>query len=358
MSKASLKYIKLSLTLPLLASLALFGCSDKPAQTASDAPVVLVRNAEPASAAGTYSTGTVESRERYVISSEASGRAQTVTAYVGDRVTKGQVLAILDPRPTQLQLSQAEAELNRTEALLKERQSALARLKGLVTAGVVSASEYDRTEAEAEAARQSVQSARASFSLAQRSNAEVAIRAPADGVIVNRTLERSQITAAGTPLFELEAGAVRDIRVMVPGDAVKSLTSGQVLNYLYQNQTGHARLLGISSRTSATGAVEARLEILGTAPPAGTALLVHFGAPGASAVTIPATAISTSSNGTQRVFTVDAHNHIQEVSVKLIDLTGPNALISGQIAPGVRVVVAGTDWVKTGMAVRPQNMIR
>ena len=85
--------------------------SSPPAKAAPEAPVqVSVASAARLSLPSTYeATGTVRARTSAVVSAKLMGYAKEVRAQVGDRVTEGQPLVVLDSRDLDTGVSRAES---------------------------------------------------------------------------------------------------------------------------------------------------------------------------------------------------------------------------------------------------------
>jgi RND family efflux transporter MFP subunit len=110
-------------------------------------------------------TGTLHPRAQFVVSPKVSGRLEKLLVNFGDPVKPDQKIAVLDNDEYLLQVDQAKAELEVTEANLEESLSALEisrreleRVKTLRKKMIASESELDRAEAQfrAEAAKQKV----------------------------------------------------------------------------------------------------------------------------------------------------------------------------------------------------------
>ena len=67
----------------------------------------------------------------------------------GQDVKKGQLLALIDPRPYEVALETAKANLARDQAQLNTAKANLARSKALLADGVVAQQDYDTQEASA-----------------------------------------------------------------------------------------------------------------------------------------------------------------------------------------------------------------
>ncbi|MFH1944690.1 MAG: efflux RND transporter periplasmic adaptor subunit [Acidobacteriota bacterium] len=98
---------------------------------------------------GTF-TGSLIPKSQFIISPKISGKLKKLFVNIGDRVKRGQIMAILDDEEYRQQLIQAEADLNVAQANLEETRSAtefaereLERVKQLHARGISADSELD-----------------------------------------------------------------------------------------------------------------------------------------------------------------------------------------------------------------------
>lgn len=355
MSKSSLFYILKRTALATSLALLLAACGGTtPAQDEPGPPVALVAEAAPAIDPAQRAIGLVRGRQSHRVTSEASGRIVELHADVGTRVRRGELLASIDREPLRLHAAAADAEVARAAEVAAERARALDRTVGLVEIGVASQAELDALEAEVETARRALDAARATAAISHRALRDAAVRAPIDGVVAARPIARSQSIAAGEVLFELEGDGARDIAVTIPADAAATLAPGAIAQFSFDGNAGEARVRGISERASASGAREARLEIVAGAPPIGTPVEVVFPAAGPQGnAIVPVAAILTRRDGRRHVLRVDAEGRVSEVAVELVALTNAGALVAGATNPGDRVVAAGGEFIGVGSRVRP-----
>lgn len=155
-------------------------------------------------------TGTVSALVTVQVGAQVSGRIQTLTADFNSKVTKGQVLAKLDPSLFEAQLAMSSANekaglagVARAQAQEKDAQRKLARAKQLVEQKLLPQADFESAQAEAEVAQANIQSAEASLSQARaaRQQAQVnlaytTITSPIDGTVISRAVDVGQTVAA------------------------------------------------------------------------------------------------------------------------------------------------------------------
>lgn len=194
-------------------------------------------------------TGTLAALDTVEVGSETSGRILEVLVDFNDRVTKGQVLATIDPEQAAArseeaaaQLRAARASVTRAQATVEESDQSLARLRGLRDAGLISEQELDAAEATARRAQADVASARAQATVAEASLAEArsnlqktAIRSPIDGIVLSRAVEPGQTVAASfqTPVLFTLARDLADMALHVQVDEadVGKVREGQAATF-------------------------------------------------------------------------------------------------------------------------------
>lgn len=155
-------------------------------------------------------TGTLAATSTVDIGSQISGQVTDVLVDFNDRVTRGQVLARLDPSTYEAQIAQgsaqvagARANLAAAEAALRNAQADYARKAELGERQLVSRGDVDLARAALDQARAQANAARAQIGQQQaatrtsRVNLERSvIRSPVDGVVLTRSIEPGQTVAA------------------------------------------------------------------------------------------------------------------------------------------------------------------
>lgn len=157
--------------------------------------------------------GTIQPTRSTSIGSELSGTVLKVNVDVNDSIKKGQVLVVLDTAKLRDQIlrakaavASANAKVQQTGATIKEASASLARLEEVAKLSggkVPSKSELDagratlaRALADASSARAGVSDANASLSTDQINLSKASITAPADGVVLTRSVDPGNAVAA------------------------------------------------------------------------------------------------------------------------------------------------------------------
>ncbi|KRA72007.1 RND transporter [Lysobacter sp. Root667] len=155
-------------------------------------------------------TGALAAISTVDVGSQISGQVTDVLVDFNDRVTKGQVIAKIDPSTYQAQIAQGSAQVNSARAGLATAQATLRnaeldfqRKSALVERQLVARSDADLARAARDQARAQVAAAQAQINQqiastqTSRLNLErTVIRAPVDGVVLTRTVEPGQTVAA------------------------------------------------------------------------------------------------------------------------------------------------------------------
>lgn len=126
-------------------------------------------------------TGFLAAPQSVELRSRVSGAVEAVSVPEGSLVRKGEPLFHIDPRPFQVALDTATAQLRQSEVLAKQAQDDLSRVQKLVETGAVSRKQYDDALATRNAQQAQVQVAKAAVAAAQLDLSYTHIRSPISG---------------------------------------------------------------------------------------------------------------------------------------------------------------------------------
>ncbi len=210
--------------IPLTVALAggLIGCSSERAATPPAPETVRNVSVLPAQRADVpdllEAVGTVRAAETSQLASQMMGNIVELRAHEGDRVQRGQVLAIIDDAQPRAAVdrataaeSAAEQEVTASDSDLTLAQSTLQRYQNLYDKKSVSPQEFDEVKARYQAAlahrdsaRAGQTQAKAALAQARTSFSYTRILAPFDGVITEKKADPGTLASPGLPIFTIE----------------------------------------------------------------------------------------------------------------------------------------------------------
>jgi RND family efflux transporter MFP subunit len=213
-----------TLTRALLAIGLILGPAQAHAQNAQTGPAVKVIAAGQKSVANFNDTdGVVETVMQSTLSSQIAGRVLSLNVKAGDRVKAGQVLATLDDRETQTGVLRSQAQLQQSDAELRQLQIALKRTQDLKNQGFVSAAALDLAEAQYKAAQAGRDSAGAATQQAKVTQSFSKITAPYDAWVLETSAQAGDLAMPGKPLMTVYAPQPLRVVMQWPASEKNSL---------------------------------------------------------------------------------------------------------------------------------------
>jgi HlyD family secretion protein len=141
--------------------------------------------------------GIVKSIDRIEIKSKASGEIVELPVEEGDFISQGDLIARLDQKDERSDVAQAQADFDIAMAELKQAQSTFDRRNQLFQDSLISEEEQGQIELSLAVAKGKVIQASTTLERAQERLSEAVVRAPIDGIILQKYVEKGQITASG-----------------------------------------------------------------------------------------------------------------------------------------------------------------
>jgi membrane fusion protein (multidrug efflux system) len=176
--------------------------------------------------------------ENVQIRAKVQGYISTIKVDIGSKVTKGQVLALIDA-----------PELNtRVQELNAKEKAAQSRYLASKSDGVIAASELERTKNQLQADEAEYKAAQFTVSSNRQIGNYLAIVAPYNGIITKRNINvGSFVGSVGEkPLFEIENNKLLRLRVAVPEvytNAVLIDNSGDLTTRAFPDKKFKAKLV-------------------------------------------------------------------------------------------------------------------
>lgn len=331
------------------------------------------------------------------IVARAPGLLTDFTAYTGDQLSAGEILAHLEERElqsnaqaaqsaaraAQSQQSSAQYDVSAMQADVSAKQQQLvywkaeiAREKSLLDQGAVSVQEYQNEKAEAAAAQSDYDAARAKLAganagiqAAQAQAAQAASSAqaqsvtasytnvvvPDDSVVMKRLVAPGVYVQPGTPI--LQVAVVKHLRVQaqVAQQDLAGVKIGTPIEVTFPDgNVLHSRISSVSpvvDPNTHTAIAEAIVSNPGDRyQPGGFVHVILYvqGASRSNAFSVPSGAIV---GGATTAVWIDVNGAAHRVPVSVVSDDGTTAQVTGDLRPGARVVVTGAQNLEEGQAI-------
>ncbi len=177
------------------------------------------------------SSGTISAVGTVEVGTQVSGTIATLHADFNDQVDAGDLLAVLDTTLLHAAMLDAEASVERQEALAEQAAENLDRYSALHAQGLIGDQELLPYSINLRTEKASLKSARANLERAASNLGYAVIRAPIAGTVIQRAVEEGQTVAASmsTPLlFKLAEDLSRmEILAQVDESDIGSVREGQ-----------------------------------------------------------------------------------------------------------------------------------
>jgi HlyD family secretion protein len=331
----------------------------KPEAAVSAIPTVSVTEVGVSAVPSTVSIiGTIAARYDMPIGVEGDGgRVTAVYVEAGDHVKQGQVLAHLNNSVLEPQVTNLEAALDQARAEADLAQAEYQRAQAVGSSGALSAEETQRRKSSAVTAASHVKVAAAQLEEAKARLARADVRAPAEGIILTRSVEVGQTAmAGGEALFRLSKDGETELRGQV---------AEQDLPLLKVGQTVDVRLTGTSKiyqgRIRLLGAVIDPATRLGTAKVAltpdpnlrpGAFARAEVTVSNAERAVLPQTAVLSDDKGSY-VLVVNTQGKVERKSVRVTGMVPSGVTIAEGIKPKDQIVTSAGAFLQEGETVKP-----
>ncbi|MBP3944254.1 efflux RND transporter periplasmic adaptor subunit [Sphingobacteriaceae bacterium WQ 2009] len=316
------------------------------AQTNSAVVVKAIKAAKQELNVDFVSNGNFQAFQDITLKAESAGRITKILVKEGDRVSKGQLLAMVDADYANLDYLAAKEALVKAKADQARYQSAYA------TGGV--------TKAQVDDMNFNVKSAEVRIQQATRKQSDANIRAPFSGVINKKIVELGTYAAPGTDLFEIVDISKLKLAVTASEAQVVQLKIGSVVKItstVFPDKVFSGQVTFIAPKADAAlnYPIEITLANSGSNDlKAGMYGSAVFAFPNqAQMILIPRTAFVGGVNS-NLIYVIDAKNKAVERKVVAGRILGEQVEIISGLEEGESVVTTGQINVVEGVQLDPQ----
>jgi len=265
---------KQSLIFASLATLLLFtACGEKevPPVKESIRPVRFEKVIKSGMGSNTTFSGTCQSDKEAKMSFKVAGKLSKLNVEVGDKVRRGQVIAVIDAVDYSITYDQAVDQMKgaktQQESAKTQRianKSNYERVEKLYENNSVSVSEYEQAKAaynvsvsQYEAAVSQVATAKKQVEAAKNQVGYTRLTAPFSGVITEVNASENELVGSGNPIATLSADGRPEVKVGIPETVIADIKKGQKVNIHFSTMpdrsfTGKVKEVAYSSNNTST----------------------------------------------------------------------------------------------------------
>jgi RND family efflux transporter MFP subunit len=172
-------------------------------------------------------TGTLDPRAEVTVVPEVSARLERVLRNEGDRVSRGQLLAVLDDTDFRLARDRAKAYLDVAEANRAHARAEKDRAESLLKTGGITDKDHLAAQVAVQVAEASHAQARSELAIADRQLGRSQITAPLAGRVSKRHADAGAMVPAGTPIYTIVDDSIFELRSAVASGDFGKLKIGE-----------------------------------------------------------------------------------------------------------------------------------
>jgi RND family efflux transporter MFP subunit len=306
---------------------------------------------------GGSASGVIESRYNAQVGFLVGGRLIERPADVGMTVSKGDVLARLDPTDYKNKVTAAQSQVKAAQGEIAQAAPQEARMKSLLKQGFATQLQYDVALRALSTANAHLQEAQANLQLAQDQVGYTTLKADTPGAVTATGADPGQVVNAGQMIVQISQLDAREAVFSVSERAIAIMRPALIIRVALQSDPNIAidgAVREISPTADpVTGTYKVKVA-LADAPEAlrlGAVVTGSLQMKGEPVAIIPSGALL-QSGGEAAVWVVSAQDKlVHRRPVKVLRFDADSVTISEGLKEGDLVVTAGVNWLAEGQKV-------
>jgi len=306
--------------------------------------------------------GDIQAFTTATINAQVSGTILKWYADIGAKVSRGQLLAQIDPRPYEAALASARGQLAKDAATLANARVDLARYQTLAAQNAISAQQLATQQATVTAQAGIVESDRAAVQTAEINLGYTRVVAPFSGTVTSRSIDVGQLvianTASATPMFSVTDQSRLRIYVRMPQSYSFLVRPGMTARFTVPEYPGRVFTAALAANAGAivsqsgTQLLQLQVDNADRALKPGSYAEMRFSVPSSGAgVRVPVTALIFRDNGMQ-VAMLEPGNKVVMKPIRIATDLGTFVEVAAGLKPGDRVIDNPPDSLQVGDVVR------
>ncbi len=311
--------------------------------------------------------GQVQAYSTVSVKAQVGGEIVSVNFQEGQNVKKNEVLFVIDPRPFEVALKQAEAQLEKDRALLRNAEADLARYENLVRKDYVTKEQYDSLAANRDVLAAAIKSDEAGIVNARLQLEYCTVTSPIDGRTGSLLIHQGNIIKANdlpalTILQDSPIYVVFSVTQQYLPQIKEYMAKGDIRTEVFPSGEGGPAVAGVLSFVDNTiDTTTGSIMLKSTFPNADRTLwpgqflnvsLILFTEK--NAVVVPSQAVQTGQAG-QYVMVVKSDMTVESRTVEVDRTYGNLSVIRSGLKPGETVVTDGLLRLVPGARVEIQK---
>ena len=350
----------------ILSSLACSRTATEPAKASAAAqiavPVTVARVTQRTVPVQLRAIGNVQPYRTVSVRCEVGGQLQRVNFTEGEDVRQGDVLFVVDPRPFEAALRQAETAIEKDRVQARLAEADLRRYERLFQKGVIPRQQYDQFQTNRDAFQAAIASDQAAIETARLQLSYTTVRAPIGGRAGSLLVHQGNLVKANdTVLVVLNQIEPVFVNFAVPSQHlpdIKKYMGGGLRVDARPKEGGAASSGRLTFIDNAVDQTTGTIMLKGTFPNEARTLW-----PGefveavlnlsmqAKALLVPSEAVQNGQAG-QYVFVVKADSTVESRAITVSRTVDQQSVVSNGLAPGETVVTDGQLRLAPGVKVR------